>query len=134
MPGDAAFGAKPISDRSLPVRRVSFCLDFPDAVRPGGADVGQDVPDLFIAHDVAEAGHAALDPGAPPGLHKGLAAEFGVVEEESVVVMPGMAGRVMRRGGQDPVRSDAPPIGLTLEFGVNRRPNLTPYRRAILTP
>ena len=95
---------------------VSIRLDFPNAVGPSGADVNQDVQDLIIAHGVAEAGHAALEPVDPLGLRQGLAAEFRVVEQKPVVVMPGMPGRVMRWRGQYPVTSGLPPVRLAFEL------------------
>ncbi len=103
--------------RSLRVGRVSPGLDLPDPVRPGGADIRQNVPDLVVGQNMAKPRHAALEPGHAPRLHQALAAEFRVVEEQPVVVVPGMASQVMRRRAQDPVRSDAPPVGLTFEFG-----------------
>ena len=50
------------------------------------------------------------------GLQQGLAAEFRVVEQRLVVVMPGMAGLIGRRLRQCPVLADAPPMRLAFEL------------------
>ena len=87
-----------------------------DAFGPGRADIGEDVPDFVVRHHLPETLHAALEPGNAARLHQRLAAELGVVEQEPVVVVPGVAGRVVGRRREEPVLADLPPVGLAFEL------------------
>jgi len=116
MGGNAGLPGGRNGDRSSPVLRVSGGLDIPDALGPCGANVGENVPDPVVAHDIAEARHAAPEPGDAARLHQRRAAELRVVEEQPVVVMPGVAGRIVGRGRQDPVLVRPAPVGLPLKL------------------
>lgn len=71
--------------------------------------------DLGIGQNPGESRHGALDACYPALLQGDLAAKPGMVEQESVAVMPGMPGCIVRRSLERPVGIGRAPVRLAFE-------------------
>ena len=69
---------------------------------PGRPDEGEDIQHLVFGQNILEGGHAALEPGDTPCLQRGLPAIQRVLQQQRRIVVPCVAGYVMRRRGQEP--------------------------------
>ena len=80
----------------LPRHFRALALAVLDALGPGALDEGEDRGDLAFAEEVFEAGH-----GADASAAKELGAALGDhLDQQTVRVMPGVAGLVMGRSGE----------------------------------
>ena len=107
----------------LPRHFRALALAVLDALGPGALDEGEDRGDLAFAEDVFEAGH-----GADASAAKELGAALGDhLDQQTVRVMPGVAGLVMGRSGEGAIR-----FALALvEAGLTRKVNAMSVRAVL---
>ena len=91
-----------------------------DAVGPSRFDVIENSFDILVRQTVAESRHAGGE-GNAHFVKDRLPAAFDVVAQHDVAVMPGVAARVMRRGGIGPVLIRRPPVGMSFQIGAVAR-------------
>ena len=100
-------------DGSGSVCTVDLVMSGNDVGRPGRFYIGQDGDDFFVAKAVAKPGHTGFVT-APDHF---FGTVLGDQEQLFIGVVPSVARRIMRRGGQVAVFIAVAPVGLALKIG-----------------
>lgn len=98
------------------MRRVPAALDVLHMLRPCRPDVAQNIPYLVIAQRAREGRHPAVEAGYPTRSQGRCSSMFGVVKQQTIVVVPRVPRFVMGRCGEYPVFVRHTPIRLAFEI------------------
>ena len=99
------------------MRSISHSLNLLNSFWPCRPNKRENFPDFLVGYRVSEGGHPAVETADASVTQGGLPAKFGVVEQELIVVMPGVTRFVMRWRGKHTVFVCNLPVWLTLQFG-----------------